>query len=99
MEINWTALGIVILLLLISYLFGRLHGRGIKDIPADIVDLYKGLQDLPQKVLQVVQGSISEACKQLQAELTNLFIEVKSGQSPILTEEEIQRFVQAKKET
>ena len=44
---------------IISYLLGRLHSRQTKDIPQDLIDLYLGVQDLPQKVLQVIQGSIN----------------------------------------
>lgn len=47
------------LLLLIAYLLGRLHGKGKADIPTDLISLYKGVQDLPAKVLQVIQGSIN----------------------------------------
>lgn len=58
-NINWTLVGIICLLLLITYLLGRLHGRKPTDIPTDLIDLYKGVQDLPLKVLQVIQGSIN----------------------------------------
>ncbi len=56
---NWTLIGILILLLLIAYLIGRLHGRKPTDIPTDLIDLYKGVQDLPARVLQTIQGSIN----------------------------------------
>lgn len=56
---NWTIIGIIALLLVIVYLFGRLSSRGKTDIPQDIIDLYRGVQDLPVKVLQVIQGSIN----------------------------------------
>src|SRR3990172_10382275 len=59
MTINWWIAGILILLRVITYLIGRLHGRKPTDIPTDIIDLYKGLQELPLKVLQVIQGSIN----------------------------------------
>lgn len=59
MNFNWWIIGILVLLLVIAYLIGRLHGKIPSDIPTDVVDLYKGLQDLPAKVLQVIQGSIS----------------------------------------
>lgn len=53
-------LGIIILAaVLIAYLLGRLHGRKPQDIPTDLIDLYKGLQDLPARVLQTIQGSIN----------------------------------------
>jgi len=58
-NINWTLVGIVCLFLVITYLLGRLHGRKPADIPTDLIDLYKGVQDLPLKVLQVIQGSIN----------------------------------------
>lgn len=59
-NINWVVIGIVCLLLIITYLIGRLHGRKPQsDIPTDLIDLYKGVQDLPGKVLQVLQGSIN----------------------------------------
>ena len=58
-DINWIFIGIIVLLLLIAYLFGRLHNKGSKDIPTDLIDLYRGVQDLPAKILQVVQGSIN----------------------------------------
>ena len=58
-NINWTLTGVIILFLIIAYLFGRLHGRKPSDIPTDLIDLYRGVQDLPAKVLQVIQGSIN----------------------------------------
>lgn len=59
-NINWWIVGIGILLLIITYLMGRLHGKKpASDIPTDLIDLYKGVQDLPAKVLQVLQGSIN----------------------------------------
>lgn len=59
MQINWWLIGILGLLLLIAYLLGRLHSRKHVDIPTDLIDLYKGVQDLPAKVLQTIQGSIN----------------------------------------
>lgn len=59
MELNWSVIGTVALLLLIAYLFGRIHSKPSKDIPTDLIDLYKGVQELPSKVLQVIQGSIN----------------------------------------
>ncbi len=56
---NLLFIGIIILLLIITYLIGRLHGRKPTDIPTDLIDLYKGVQDLPAKVLQAIQGSIN----------------------------------------
>lgn len=59
MQLNWWVIGILALLLIIVYLIGRLHGRKPADIPTDLIDLYKGVQDLPARVLQVIQGSIN----------------------------------------
>ncbi len=58
-NINWTVVGIVALLLLSTYLLGRLHSKKVQDIPTDLIDLYRGLQDIPTRVLQVIQGSIN----------------------------------------
>ncbi len=59
-NINWTLVGTVGLLFLVAYLIGRLHGRKPQlDIPTDLIDLYKGVQELPARVLQVLQGSIN----------------------------------------
>lgn len=141
-------LAVVLLALLIAYLVGRLHSRVKADIPTDLIDLYKGLQELPLRVLQTIQGSINPQKGKMAELLTYAelrydydriiplgwpidfigikngeridFIEVKSGQNHILTmeekhiknliasgrvnfrlikitEEEIQRFVSAKK--
>lgn len=59
MDINWSFVGTIILLIVIAYLFGRLHNRKPQDIPTDIIDLYQGVQDLPSRVLQTIQGSIN----------------------------------------
>ena len=56
---NWILIILAIAVLIIVYLLGRLHGRGKADIPQDLIDLYKGLQELPMRVLQTVQGSIN----------------------------------------
>ena len=56
---NWTRVGVLILLLVVAYLIGRLHGRKPVDIPTDLIDLYRGIQDLPARVLQTIQGSIN----------------------------------------
>lgn len=56
---NWTLTTVVIAGLIIAYLMGRLHGRKPQDIPTDLIELYKGVQDLPTRVLQVIQGSIN----------------------------------------
>ena len=115
-NINWTLIGIVILLLLIAYLIGRLHSRKGADIPTDLIDLYRGIQDLPTKILQVIQGSINPQKGRMAELLTYAelrydydriiplgwpidfigiknneridFIEVKSGENYILTDQE-----------
>lgn len=56
-ELIYIAIGT--LLLVVAYLFGRLHSRPQSEIPTDLIDLYKGVQELPAKVLQVLQGSIN----------------------------------------
>ncbi len=103
-------------LLLIAYLLGRLHQKPRGDIPTDLIDLYRGVQELPSKVLQTIQGSINPQKGKMAELLTYAelrydydriiplgwpidfigiknndridFIEVKSGDSAILTEEE-----------
>lgn len=113
---NWTITGVLILLLLIAYLIGRLHGRKPADIPTDLIDLYKGLQELPARVLQTIQGSINPQKGKMAELLTYAelrydydriiplgwpidfigiknneridFIEVKSGTFSLLTDEE-----------
>ena len=113
---NWTLAGVLILLLLVAYLIGRLQGRKPADIPTDLIDLYRGVQDLPAKVLQVIQGSINPQKGKMAELLTyaelrydydriiplgwpidfigiknNMridFIEVKSGTTHLLTDEE-----------
>ena len=59
MQFNWWIIGIIVLLFLIAYLIGRLHGKRNSDIPTDLIDLYNGVQELPLKVLQTIQGSIN----------------------------------------
>ncbi len=116
MELNWWIIAVVALLLTVAYLFGRLSGRKTTDIPTDLIDLYKGVQELPSRVLQVINGSISPQKGRMAELLTYAelrydydriiplgapidfigikngdridFIEVKSGQSHVLTEEE-----------
>ena len=115
-NINWTLIGIICLFLIIAYLIGRLHNRKSTDIPTDLIDLYKGLEGLPSKVLQTIQGSINPqkgkmaellAYAELRYDYDRIiplgqpidfigiknnqqidFIEVKSGNSYLLTEEE-----------
>ena len=116
MDQNLIYIVIGILALIIAYLFGRLHSRRTQDIPTDLIDLYKGLQDLPARVLQTIQGSINPQKGKMAELLTYAelrydydriiplgqpidfigiknnqqidFIEVKSGNLPVLTEEE-----------
>ncbi|MBI2196154.1 hypothetical protein HYU45_00935 [Candidatus Daviesbacteria bacterium] len=116
MLINWWIIAVVGLILLIAYLLGRLHGKGKADIPTDLIDLYKGVQDLPARVLQTIQGSINPQKGKMAELLTYAelrydydriiplgwpidfigiknneridFIEVKSGNFHILTDEE-----------
>ncbi len=57
--LNLWVFGIAILLLIVTYLLGRLHSRKTQDIPTDLISLYQGVQELPTKVLQVIQGSIN----------------------------------------
>ena len=113
---NWVVIILIISTLTITYLLGRLHGRGRTDIPQDVIDLYKGVQDLPLRILQTIQGSINPQKGRMAELLTYAelrydydriiplgwpidcigikngdkidFIEVKSGQSFILTDEE-----------
>src|SRR5690349_13110608 len=60
MEFNWIYLVIILLALLIAYLIGRLQARKIQtDIPQDMIDLYRRVDDLPSRVLQTIQGSIN----------------------------------------
>lgn len=59
MQINWWIIGIFLLSLVIAYLIGRLSRKKAQDIPTDLIDLYKGLQQLPLRVLQTIQGSIN----------------------------------------
>ncbi len=58
---NWdlATLGFILAALIIAYLIGRLQSKGSSDIPTDLIDLYKGVQNLPAQVLQTIQGSIN----------------------------------------
>lgn len=115
---NFVYLLIGILILIITYLLGRVHGKGNQQIPTDInlIELYNQVQILPTKVLQVLQGSINPQKGKMAELLTYAelrydydriiplgwpidfigiknnervdFIEVKSGTSFRLTEEE-----------
>ncbi len=114
--INWTIIIFILATIIIAYLLGRLHNRKPQDIPSDLIELYRGVQDLPAKVLQVLQGSINPHKGRMAELLTYAelrydydriiplghpvdfigiknrdridFIEVKSGISHLLTEEE-----------
>ncbi len=115
-ELNLWIIAILGLVLIVVYLIGRLSGRKPSDIPTDLIDLYKGVQDLPTRVLQVIQGSINPQKGRMAELLTYAelrydydriiplgqpvdfigiknneridFIEVKSGVTHILTDEE-----------
>ena len=117
-NLNLPLIGILLLLFIIAYLIGRLHGKKPPDIPTDLIDLYKGIQDLPAKVLQVIQGSINPQKGRMAELLTYAelrydydriiplgwpidfigiknderidFIEVKSGINHLLTDQEKQ---------
>ena len=116
MDFNPWVIGTILLVLIIVYLLGRLHGRTKADVPTDVIDLYRGLQELPLRVLQTIQGSINPQKGKMAELLTYAelrydydriiplgwpidfigiknndridFIEVKSGQTHVLTEEE-----------
>ncbi|MBI2600537.1 hypothetical protein HYW42_01175 [Candidatus Daviesbacteria bacterium] len=116
MEKNLVLAGLFILFLAVAYLLGRLHSKKAQDIPTDLIDLYKGVQDLPARVLQTIQGSINPQKGKMAELLTYAelrydydrivplgwpidfigiknneridFIEVKSGINYILTDEE-----------
>lgn len=59
MDFNWLVIIVFTSGFIIAYLIGRLHSRKPSDIPTDLIDLYKGLQELPNRVLQTIQGSIN----------------------------------------
>lgn len=59
MDANLIYIVVGLLIIIIAYLFGRLHSRARQDIPTDLIDLYKGVQELPARVLQTIQGSIN----------------------------------------
>ena len=58
-NLNWTLILFITLGFIICYLVGKLHSKKSADIPTDLIDLYKGLQELPLRVLQTIQGSIN----------------------------------------
>ncbi len=116
MQLNLWAIGIIVLLIIIAYLIGRLQNKRAQDIPTDLIDLYKGVQDLPARILQTIQGSINPQKGKMAELLTYAelrydydriiplgwpidfigiknnqqidFIEVKSGTSHVLSDEE-----------
>lgn len=107
---------LIILALVIAYLLGRVHSRKPQDIPQDIIDLYRKVDNLPLRILQTIQGSINPQKGKVAELLTYAelrydydriiplghpidfigiknndridFIEVKSGESFVLTDEE-----------
>lgn len=109
-------LALILLALIIAYLLGRVHSRKPQDIPQDIIDLYKKVDNLPLRILQTIQGSINPQKGKVAELLTYAelrydydriiplgwpidfigiknndridFIEVKSGESFVLTDEE-----------
>lgn len=117
-NLNLPLISTLALLLIVAYLVGRLHNRKPQDIPGDLIDLYRGVQDLPSRVLQVVQGSINPQKGRMAELLTYAelrydydriiplgwpidfigiknderidFIEVKSGVNHLLTDQEKQ---------
>lgn len=56
---NWTVVIFIVFWGLIAYLLGRLHSKKQPDIPADLIDLYRTVSEVPGRVLQVIQGSIN----------------------------------------
>lgn len=56
---NLVLFAIIFLLIVIAYLVGRLQSRKSADLPTDVIDLYKGVQELPSRVLSTIQGSIN----------------------------------------
>ncbi len=116
MEITWIHITLGILILVIVYLLGRVQSKPKTDIPQDMIDLYRQVNDIPTKVLQTIQGSINPQKGKMAELLTYAelrydydriiplgwpidfvgiknhdridFIEVKSGNFSVLTEEE-----------
>lgn len=115
--LDWAVILIFSTLLLIAYLFGRLHSKKSSgEVPTDFIEIYQHIQALPIKILQTIQGSINPHKGKIAELLTYAelrydydriiplgwpidfigiknnqqidFIEVKSGQNYILTEEE-----------
>ena len=59
MDTNLIYILLIFLGLVIAYLLGRLHSKPQREIPTDLIDLYRTVSDLPSKVLQTIQGSIN----------------------------------------
>ncbi len=116
-DINLPIIGLILGAILIAYLIGRLHTRKPQsEVPQDFIDLYRQVDNLPQRVLQTIQGSINPQKGKMAELLTYAelrydydriiplgqpidfigiknnqridFIEVKSGSSHNLSEEE-----------
>ena len=111
-----TYVGIVVLVVVIAYLFGRSHSRKQEDFPQDMIDLYRKVDNLPLRILQTIQGSINPQKGKMAELLTYAelrydydriiplgqpidfigiknnqtidFIEIKSGEAFVLTDEE-----------
>ncbi len=107
---------LVLLAIIIAYLLGRVNSRKNADIPQDMIDLYRKVDNLPVRILQTIQGSINPQKGKVAELLTYAelrydydriiplghpvdfigiknneridFIEVKSGESFVLTDEE-----------
>lgn len=108
--------GIIVLVVVLAYLFGRAHSKKQEDFPQDIIDLYRKVDNLPLRIMQTIQGSINPQKGKMAELLTYAelrydydriipigapidfigiknndtidFIEIKSGESFVLTEEE-----------
>lgn len=54
-------IGIIIflLLLIITYLIGRLHGKTAVNAPEDLLTIYNEIKQVPSRVLATIQGSIN----------------------------------------
>jgi len=125
-NINLTAIGFIVLGIVIAYLLGRVHSKSKRPelsdnfqsnlTEASLIDLYKRVDGLPLRILQTIQGSINPQKGKMAELLTYAelrydydriiplgwpidfigikndnridFIEVKSGNSATLTEEE-----------
>lgn len=59
MNIDFVYILVGVLVLALVYLLGRVQGKTSLQIPSDFIEVYKSIQDLPNKVLQAIQGSIN----------------------------------------